>query len=168
MRCPVCKEELKRVSVGVIEIDFCQSGCKGVWFDHKELESLDEPQEGSGDILLEILGATRDAEAQRRVVDCPKCDVRMRRHAFSYNTPIIVDECPQCHGVWLDGGELGIIRDNFYGVADRKEAIQRMVEIESTEREFEDFHRREMERFAEQREFGNKLMKIFTLGLVRR
>ena len=34
---------------------------------------------------------------------CPKCGTRLNSHTLH---DVSVDECPSCHGVWLDAGEL--------------------------------------------------------------
>jgi hypothetical protein len=167
MNCPVCEKNLASVKVGKIEIDFCRDGCKGVWFDARELESLDEPQEGEEGVLKEILEVEKVREPVARVIRCPHCQVPLRRHNYSYNTPIIIDECRRCGGIWLDGGELGIIRNNFYHVTDKKAAIKKMLEKERTVEEMKEFHQKEMLHFQKQEEFGDRIMKIISLGLVR-
>jgi Zn-finger nucleic acid-binding protein len=44
-----------------------------------------------------------DAEEGERM--CPRCSVKMS--VFQYpTTHVTVDMCPDCHGLWLDGGEL--------------------------------------------------------------
>ena len=38
---------------------------------------------------------------------CPACDdVGLMRHYVSYFKPVKVDQCPSCHGTWLDDREL--------------------------------------------------------------
>jgi rubrerythrin len=44
--------------------------------------------------------ATLKAAAQMR---CPKCGTRLQQHSHH---GVTVEECPSCHGVWLDHGEL--------------------------------------------------------------
>jgi Zn-finger nucleic acid-binding protein len=48
----------------------------------------------------------------------------MLQHKFSPSKPVIVDECPSCGGVWLDGGELAEIRRPAATV-DRKQVAQK-------------------------------------------
>ncbi|HUH12159.1 MAG TPA: zf-TFIIB domain-containing protein [Longimicrobiales bacterium] len=39
--------------------------------------------------------------------NCPVDGARMAKDVVLY---IAVDRCPECHGVWLDGGELDLIK----------------------------------------------------------
>ena len=43
--CPVCDRPMKRERMGGIQLDVCRS-CKGVWFDHHELEEVWKAQAG--------------------------------------------------------------------------------------------------------------------------
>ena len=55
--------------------------------------------------------------------ECPKCEgITMMRHFFTTQKEIEVDECPNCAGIWLDGGELLMIRQQFKTEAEREEA----------------------------------------------
>jgi Zn-finger nucleic acid-binding protein len=38
--------------------------------------------------------------------DCPRCGRELLRVASAIRKQITVDKCPDCDGVWLDGGEL--------------------------------------------------------------
>jgi Zn-finger nucleic acid-binding protein len=43
--CPACDQPMRREEMGGIHLDVCRS-CKGVWFDHHELESIWNVQAG--------------------------------------------------------------------------------------------------------------------------
>jgi len=43
--CPVCDQPMRREQVGGIHLDLCR-GCKGVWFDHHELDEVWKTQAG--------------------------------------------------------------------------------------------------------------------------
>jgi ribosomal protein L37AE/L43A len=48
-------------------------------------------------------GEVEESLKQAAHMRCPKCGERLReirRH------DVVVDECPSCHGIWLDHGEL--------------------------------------------------------------
>jgi uncharacterized protein len=111
MICPACDHPLVPLTVGKVTVDVCHGGCGGIWFDNFELQKADDPPEFEGAALLNV---PRD---EQRVVDyerrrkCPKCpDLVMMRHYFSDQREVQVDECPGCGGVWLDAGELAMIR----------------------------------------------------------
>lgn len=61
--------------------------------------------------LLKAQRAKLDAEraAKARVANlmkCPKCGADIAEQAIG---PVKVDVCPECHGMWLDAGELELI-----------------------------------------------------------
>ena len=127
MICPACGHELSSLTVGALTIDVCRGGCGGIWFDNFELEKVDEAREQLGQ---ELLGMEFDpgTEVQRTRRDCPRCiGVVMMQHRFSPDKPVMVDECPKCGGVWLDGGELEDIRRQTPTAEDRKQAAQRRL-----------------------------------------
>lgn len=113
MNCPACGKQLSQMVVGGVTVDVCQSGCAGLWFDNFELKKFDEPHESAGEALLEIERDNSVEVDQDKRRNCPKCDKVMMRHFFSVRKQVAVDECPSCAGIWLDMGELGLIRKQF-------------------------------------------------------
>ncbi len=47
MKCPKCGEEMTDIELAGIKVDQC-GGCRGIYFDHGELEILMESQEPKG------------------------------------------------------------------------------------------------------------------------
>src|SRR5436190_8679264 len=111
MKCPACFNELTSLQVGNVTVDVCQGGCGGIWFDEFELERVDDQTEAAGEAMLHI---KRDPSVQvdsTRKRSCPKCEgIKLKKHFFSAQRRIEVDECPNCGGYWLDAGELAQIR----------------------------------------------------------
>ena len=104
-------------------MDVCRGGCGGIWFDHFELARVDQAHEQLGEALAAIEFDPDAVLLQKR--PCPKCpDIKMLQHQFSPAKPVIVDECPNCGGIWLDGGELAEIRQPADTV-DRKEVARK-------------------------------------------
>ncbi|MAG34195.1 MAG: hypothetical protein CL908_25225, partial [Deltaproteobacteria bacterium] len=66
-------------SIGGIEIDVCDDGCAGIWFDNHELEKLRKAILDDGAASPGVTPAPNPAvnEGRRR---CPRCDVVMMRH----------------------------------------------------------------------------------------
>lgn len=102
MNCPKCRvPDLHAAVVQEVEVDRCRA-CGGVWFDADELgrllaldaRELKPLTRGGGDPSANVLAARcpRDANPFLRVVS-----PRDRR--------VILDMCPACRGLWLDGGE---------------------------------------------------------------
>ena len=111
MKCPACFNELTQLQVGSVQVDVCQGGCGGVWFDAFELQRVDEEHEAAGERLLEIQRNERVTVDPLRKRDCPRCAaIKLQRHFFSAKRKVEVDECPNCGGYWLDAGELAKIR----------------------------------------------------------
>ncbi len=123
MICPACGNDLTVKTVGDLEVDVCQNGCGGIWFDLLELKKVDEPHESAGEVLLDIPrkpGIQVDFEAKRK---CPRCEnMVLMRHFYSVKRQIEIDECPNCGGIWLDAGELSQIRSLFKSESEKKAA----------------------------------------------
>jgi Zn-finger nucleic acid-binding protein len=111
MNCPACDNRLTPVTAGGVTVDVCKSGCGGIWFDNFELPKLKDPLNFDATLLLQADYSGHvpvDFEKRR---NCPKCpDIVMMRHFFSQRRQVQVDECPNCGGMWLDAGELAMIR----------------------------------------------------------
>ncbi|HDQ45759.1 MAG TPA: hypothetical protein ENN17_09730 [bacterium] len=149
MKCPVCEKKLMERETGGITVDVCDGGCGGIWFDHLELQKMDEPHETAGEALLEIDKDPRiriDLEKRR---NCPRCgDVVMMRHFASIKREIEVDECPRCGGFWLDADELRQIRNQYPSQEERSRAAKELF-AEITAEAFAETHaenRAKMER----------------------
>jgi Zn-finger nucleic acid-binding protein len=127
MICPACGRELTTMTAGPIEADVCADGCAGIWFDHYELEKVDEQSETAGATLLAVPGdpsLTLDPSRRR---SCPKCgpEIVMMRHFECVARKAAVDECPSCGGIWLDAGELNVIRSEFPSAEARHDAARK-------------------------------------------
>ena len=126
MNCPVCGNALTAIPVGDMTVQACQGGCGGIWFDRLELAKVDEGSQSAGESLLHIernpsIQADRN---QRPRLRCPRCNIIMMRHFFSVKKQVLVDECPECGGTWLDAGELATIRSEFSTEEDRRKATE--------------------------------------------
>ena len=112
---------------GNVQVDVCKNGCKGIWFDWKELKELDESHEGAGEALEEALKSPRNNDAERGPLKCPKCGIVMHAHKYSNAKEVDVDECYGCGGFFLDSGELREIRENYMSGDERDVYIQKLV-----------------------------------------
>jgi len=121
MNCPACKAEMVEEDFGGVKVDVCKKGCKSMWFDYAELETLDENHEGFGNALKEELNSPRVKDDNRGSLNCPKCNRPMKAHLYQRAKTVTVDECYSCGGFFLDAGELKVIRDNFLDEQQRKE-----------------------------------------------
>jgi len=126
MNCPACRNKLEEISVDSMTIELCQGGCGGMFFDHHELKKVDEPTELTGEKLVDLQSkaavAVATTEPRRQ---CPKCpSVTMMRHYFSVRKEVVIDECGNCGGMWLDKGELEKIRNEFRNTDEKLAAEQ--------------------------------------------
>jgi uncharacterized protein len=124
MKCPACAASLTPLKLEALIVDVCREGCGGLWFDNFELARVDQAHEQLGEALAALEFNPAAVVLQQKRL-CPKCpDIKMLQHKFSPSKPVIVDECPSCGGVWLDGGELAEIRRPAATV-DRKQVAQK-------------------------------------------
>ncbi|HPR63730.1 MAG TPA: zf-TFIIB domain-containing protein [Thermoanaerobaculia bacterium] len=108
MKCPTCNVELIVVERLSIELDYCM-GCRGFWFDREELSLLTRALDLPLDIPdIETLPGADVRERDRR---CPRCSRKMDKVQMEGPTPVILDRCPEMHGLWFEEGELGRILD---------------------------------------------------------
>ena len=115
MKCPACDRALSVLQVGPVEVDACQGGCGGVWFDAFELKKVDERHETAGEHLLQIECDPSVVPDPARKRDCPRCEgIKLKRHLFSRTSRVEVEHCPNCAGYWLDAGELERIREELH------------------------------------------------------
>lgn len=106
--CPSCSKALE--GPGPLGSYRC-SLCEGLWLDQASFtRALDASEEELGQ-LLEGTGSSRHtfnrSEASR---SCPVCDAFMDNYPFGYQSGIWIDACPSSHGLWLDSGELHMVR----------------------------------------------------------
>ncbi|HEX7930706.1 MAG TPA: zf-TFIIB domain-containing protein [Sphingomicrobium sp.] len=48
----------------------------------------------------------RTVERKEHYMKCPKCGADLKEKPYG---SVTVDECTECHGVWLDAGEMEIV-----------------------------------------------------------
>ena len=110
--CPRCDRAMAEVrpESSPTRLDACLT-CKGVWFGGGELTAflqfgLSEVQsvrQQIGDGLGHYVD--RDID-EAGLLSCPQCHFCMEREPLGSDTPVLIDICPTCRGVWLDAGEL--------------------------------------------------------------
>lgn len=107
MKCINCKSELIQQKYEGVVIDKCPS-CDGVWLDHGELGKILDARDvkfSRKQIIENIKKKNMDA-AVTTSYNCPHCSKKMNRFNYSVNSGVILDRCPDEHGLWFDKGEL--------------------------------------------------------------
>jgi len=107
MQCPSCNSSMTAQFYEGVEIDKCSS-CQGVWLDHAEIQTIVKTKEESFDekdkiSAIENKGADLGDGGQRT---CPKCQKSLEKMQYAVTSGVIIDRCPDRHGIYLDKGEL--------------------------------------------------------------
>ena len=111
MKCPRCKNSLKTIEYEGIRIETCTK-CEGEWLDADELGHITKAREVRFDVneRRALAAATRITGVVLEDVDddlaCPKCSGQTDPINYGGDTGIIIDRCTDCHGIWLDAGEI--------------------------------------------------------------
>lgn len=104
-KCPACGKALDLYSAFSMEFEGCPK-CKGLWLIKDELRKLkNRTEDGRLRWLndeIENIEKTAVIPASRFCVKCHS--VKMVSVVFGKSS-IVIDWCPQCHGMWLDRGE---------------------------------------------------------------
>lgn len=103
MKCPKCQApSLRTHTVEGVQIDRCER-CGGIWFDASELEALVRMKRVS---LASIRKGPGREELNQKRGYCPRDGDALLRAYSASDRDLILDTCPRCRGLWLDGGEL--------------------------------------------------------------
>lgn len=107
--CPSCARELQDLAGG--RGCYRCASCKGLWLSEKAFQWMLQAGEDKLNVLLE--GSSIHNTFERSIIarQCPVCTRSMDNYPFGYQSGIWIDGCPDNHGIWLDGGELSLIRD---------------------------------------------------------
>jgi len=102
MKCPKCNSEtLKQFKVEEVTVDRCSS-CDGIWCDAQELGEL--LAEDAKQVAALRRGSGHE-EHGRKKGKCPRDAEELLRVYSAVDKTVILDACPECRGIWLDGGE---------------------------------------------------------------
>lgn len=119
MKCPKDETTLATVDYeGAVQVDRCPT-CRGMWLDQGELEQIERTKERDYTAELRELPDLVDkayamaSQSAAPPLDCPNCGRTMERREHAYCSQILIDVCPQCHGVWLDADEIGALEVFF-------------------------------------------------------
>ncbi len=105
MLCPNDHSELKKASYHGVSIYECPK-CHGMWFPQDELriakDNTDEDLRWLDfDLFAEKTGKFALVAGEMK---CPKCGKTMQAKKYA-GSGVIINVCPDQHGVWLDKGE---------------------------------------------------------------
>ncbi len=124
--CPLCIVPLQPRPMHGYEIDICPE-CEGMFFEFGELlvakENLDD---------IKHFQTIQQGDDQKDHVGeeykCPGCQFDLREMEYEYDSGIHIDQCYNCHGIFLEKGELIVINNYLESAASSPEAQQRMLQ----------------------------------------
>ena len=104
LTCPRCSAAMSTEPARTAEgppaqVEVCPS-CRGLWLDAHVIAQVCPTVSGLSERKLEIQLIGR---AGSNVAKCPRCAAVP--YEFALLQDLLVDFCPGCAGVWLDGGE---------------------------------------------------------------
>lgn len=95
-KCLECGRPFNLVHVGGIELDCCPF-CRSMWFDPSENRNFSSQ---SKEIPSDHLASRRSKYS------CPDCHAQLTEYVFLNPNTLLVDRCPNNHGVYLEDREL--------------------------------------------------------------
>jgi Zn-finger nucleic acid-binding protein len=102
MQCPKCFHTLETKKFGDVEVEQCPN-CQGVWLDIGELRRVRLQK------TTHRSSPTSDSNRFDTITaPCPHCggEGHMTRLSDLERPDVMMESCPVCYGIWLDGGEL--------------------------------------------------------------
>lgn len=82
--------------------------CGGLWFPSGELANLLASDGASIDAVEDRYAPSSPSDGPA-VFSCPACACALDRYRYQYSSPVVLDGCPQCGGVFVQDEELGDI-----------------------------------------------------------
>ena len=124
INCPACGKPMEKIYIPSekINIDICTDGCGGIFFDNREFDKFNEENEDISAIMEKYKNKTYTPANETETRKCPVCGAKMVRNKSAVKGNIVVDDCYNCGGKFLDYGELNKIRTEFPTDAERSEA----------------------------------------------
>lgn len=133
VRCPGCRKELTRVSVGGTPMLECRA-CDGIWLDAADFERICADNETQAAVLHHITPRpVSPGKAPVKYRPCPRCGTMMNRLNFGQVSGTVVDAC-RGHGTFLDAGELHAIVTFIRGGGLERARRRRLAELQEEER----------------------------------
>jgi len=117
-RCPGCNTLMTRTEEHTVRILTC-SNCFGNWIAYPALLRLIRPvaapaeagaEDASAEPTLQELAAIVVESNTTKRLRCPECHVELRKDRMHPMVPVEIDRCPRCQYVWLDVGELPLLK----------------------------------------------------------
>jgi Zn-finger nucleic acid-binding protein len=116
-------------TIGCVEVDACELGCRGLWLEFGELTLLEEASDGVGRVIDEAVSAPSRRRIETHLA-CPICNIPMREHTHGANSRVLIDECYGCRGLFLDVGELTAIREEIAAATTQVARVEELLAVD--------------------------------------
>ena len=112
LSCPACGKEMSKIFIKnkSINIDICDNGCGGIYFDNQEIQEFSEYDDDISEIQKALEGKQFSPANMSLTRICPNCKIPMVRTKAN---GIPIDTCYNCGGIFLDYGEFENVRTHF-------------------------------------------------------
>lgn len=113
IKCPACGSDMVKIydsNLG-INVDVCVNGCGGIYFDDKEFEIFKNNPENIEDSLDFLMTNNPKKVDETEYRTCPACGLMMIKSYLDGFSRVQVDKCIDCGGIFLDYGELSVLRN---------------------------------------------------------
>ena len=113
MQCPQCNIKMKTGEVGETIIDECPR-CKGIWFDHGELDAVkDEVVPDSSWLGIDEWKQKAEFKVSINPLSCPSCHDISLTTVEDQSSETEINTCTQCKGTWLSAEQFIKLIDEF-------------------------------------------------------
>ena len=99
MKCPKCNVDLVPIVRYKLKVNSCPS-CKGMWFEHAELDQLEDEAFDFGEHAKGTLVVDSTPTSDK----CPECSSLMNRFRYRFYD-LEMELCKNEHGYWLEHDE---------------------------------------------------------------
>jgi len=106
-RCPKCGVGMREFQLEGVRLEMCPR-CAVLWFDAGELPRA------AGLRFDDGLRGRALAGARRTHFRCPACAIPLYERELGERSALMVEQCPQCAGMFLDRGEFSRVKAHFH------------------------------------------------------
>lgn len=100
---------MKTIEFLGVHLDICPT-TGGIWFDEGEFGRIRKATEKLPE-LEDLASPAFEAVPDRVHRQCPNCSTALYSYRFLYSSPVTLDGCGTCNGIWVDEGELEAMAD---------------------------------------------------------
>ncbi len=136
IKCPACGNEMTKIFIQgkCINIDICDKGCGGIFFDNTEIQEFSGENDDISEIMQVISNKNFMPADENKTRICPSCKTPMvKTNVFG----VQIDTCYKCGGIFLDNGEFQRVRTSFK----KRKKVQPVVLDPNNDFTIQDFYK---------------------------